>query len=210
MTPHPSRAHVRRVRVGTLNGPKLEAVRAAFGAYVDGFEVEGADVESGVPEQPVGFDEIVSGARQRAQAAFDGGACDFAVGIEDGLLTIAALGSDAVNVGAAAVTDGERTSVGLSSGFAYPTACGLEAMQTREAVGGLFDRLMDGDAPPSTPSSLTEGNIGRLSGSVLPRSEYGRHAVLCALVRFLHPALYDWTPGGEARPASEPGSRPIA
>lgn len=205
-------AHVSRVRVGTLNRPKLEAVRSALGAYADGFEVEGVAVSSGVPEQPVGFDEIVAGARTRALAAFQSGACDLAFGIEDGLVLIEALGADAVNVGAAVVTDGRHASVGLSSGFAYPTECGLRAVAEREPVGGLFDVQMDAHEargpsdPPRPPSAGVEGNIGRLTDGALPRSEYGRHAVLCALVRFLHPGLYRWSPGFDEAQRAPSGS----
>ncbi len=182
--------HVTHVRVGTLNPPKLEAVRSALVAFAPAVAVEGVAVESGVPDQPVGFDEIVAGARERARAAFASDACDLAVGIEDGLVSIPALGADAVNVGAAAVSDGVRTSVGLSSGFAYPPGCARPALEQREPIGGLFDALMGAD-DHGAPSALSQGNIGRLTGGVLTRAEYGRHAVLCALVRFLHPDLYD-------------------
>ena len=34
------------------------------------------------------------------------------------------------------------------------------------------------------------GNVGKLTLGVLTRSEYARHAVLCALIAFLHPDLY--------------------
>jgi len=213
--PDPARAafaHVKRVRVGSRNRPKLEAVCSALGAYTDAFEAIGVDVDSGVSDQPVGFEEIVAGARTRARAAFASGPCDLAVGIEDGLVVIDALGPDAVNVGAAAVTDGRRTSVGLSSGFAYPSECGLQAVAERQPVGGLFHALMDRleppdpGSPPRAPSAGVEGNIGRLTAGVLPRSEYGRHAVLCALVRFLHPGLYQWLPGEDAAPAVASGS----
>lgn len=213
--PGPARAafaHVKRVRVGSRNRPKLEAVRSALGAYTDAFEAIGVDVESGVPDQPVGFEEIVAGARTRAHAAFESGPCDLAVGIEDGLVVIDALGPDAVNVGAAAVTDGRRTSIGLSSGFAYPSECGLRAIAEREPVGGLFDALMDRVQPrdsgeaPRAPSAGVEGNVGRLTAGALPRSEYGRHAVLCALVRFLHPGLYQWLPGEDAAQSAVSGS----
>ena len=205
-------AHVSQVRVGTLNRPKLEAVKSALAAYVDGFEIEGVAVDSGVPEQPVGFDEIVAGARTRALAAFASGDCDLSFGIEDGLVLIDALGGDAVNVGAAVVTDGRHTSVGLSSGFAYPSECGLRAVAEREPVGGLFDVQMDAyeargpEEPPRAPSAGVEGNIGRLTDGALPRSEYGRHAVLCALVRFLHPGLYRWSPVHDAAQRAPSGS----
>lgn len=204
-------SRVSLVRVGSLNPPKLAAARAAFAAYAPGVEVEGVDVDSGVSDQPVGFDEIVAGARERALAAFRSGSCDLAVGIEDGLVAIPAIGEDVVNVGAAAVTDGRRTAVGLSSGFLYPPGCSRRAVSDREPIGDLFDALM-GDAGDAPPSARGEGNIGRLTLGVLNRDEYGRHAVVCALVRFLHPALYD-TPNdslandhtSEERPSNDLG-----
>jgi inosine/xanthosine triphosphatase len=189
------------VRVGTLNGPKLEAVRAAVAAYAPRVRVEGVAVASGVPEQPVGYDEIVAGARNRARRAHATGACDLAVGIEDGLveLHLADLPVEVLNVGCAFVTDGRRDSVGLSSAFAYPPACAEPAVRDRTPIGGSFDRLFAtcAAAAPSpavveqVPSGLTIGNIGKLTLGILPRSDYARHAVLCALVRFLHPELYD-------------------
>ena len=80
-------------------------------------------VESGVPEQPIGWTEIVSGARNRARAAFDSGPCGLAVGIEDGLARLVEGPVDEVrpadgffNVGCAWITDGParpRLLVGL-------------------------------------------------------------------------------------------------
>ncbi len=191
--------HLRTVRVGTLNEPKLEAVRAALAPYAPRVEVAGAQVESGVSEQPVGYDEIVSGARNRARRAREAGACELALGIEDGLveLPLASGPGEVLNVGCAFVTDGHREALGLSAGFAYPPQCVAPALDRREPIGEVFDRVFaayrGGAAGPAgaLPSARGVGNIGKLSLGVLPRSDYARQAVLCALVRFLHPALYD-------------------
>jgi inosine/xanthosine triphosphatase len=185
-------AAVRRIRVGSTNAPKLEAVRIAFEPFAPCAAVEGVAVPSGVPDQPVGFDEIVRGARGRAQAALHSGACDLGVGIEDGLVELAAAGALALNIGCAAITDGRRTSLGFSSAFAYPPACSSRAVAGREPIGELFDALWAetrGERGAS-PSALSLGNVGRLSLGVMPRSEYARHAVLCALLPLLHPDLY--------------------
>jgi inosine/xanthosine triphosphatase len=185
--------HVRTVRVGTRNGPKLEAVRQAIGAYLPEVEVIGHAVQSGVAEQPVGYAEIVAGATQRARAARAAGPCELGIGIEDGLVEIVEIDHRILNVGAAVVTDGRRDAVGLSSGFAYPPVCAEQALAAREPIGGLFDALWcgrDGEPVDTEPSALSVGNVGRLSRGVLTRAEYGRHAVLCALVQFLHPDLY--------------------
>lgn len=194
---------IERVRVGSMNEPKIAAVRSAFAAYSPDALVEGSDVESGVSEQPIGYGEIIDGARNRAAAARAAADCDLGVGIEDGLIALpppsAFLGCDHVNVGCAVITDGSRFAAGFSSAFAYPRAMTGLAVRDRAPIGDLFDRLWrdrqrDSDAAPSGRSI---GNVGKLTAGVLTRAEYGRHAVLCALVAFLNPDLYS---DNEARP----------
>lgn len=224
-------ASLRCVRVGTTNAPKLEAVRLALADFAPGVTVTGVAVESGVPEQPLGFDEIALGAQTRALRALRAnasGECDLGVGIEDGLVELPAPGSVGgtgvvdlvggtgalgaaadpvqgrpaqgrpalapVNVGCAAVSDGTRVSLGYSSGFAYPPYCSERAVRERAPIGDVFDRYWAerrGELhPPLTPSGRGLGNVGKLTLGALPRSEYARHAVMCALVAFLHPDLY--------------------
>lgn len=203
---------VRRVRVGSTNPPKLEGVRAALRFYAPEACVEGVAVESGVPEQPLGFAEIAEGARRRAAAARESGSCELAVGYEDGLVRlhlgdgedagdrgegVEGAGAGWMNVGCAAVCDGRRVSLGLSSGFAYPPEAVAPAVAERAPIGEVFDRLWAARGRPAgaEPSARGLGNVGRLTLGALPRAEYTRHAVLCALVAFLHPDLYG-APGG--------------
>ena len=182
---------LRLVRVGSTNSPKLEGVRAALAAFCSDLTIEAVEVESGVPEQPLGFEEIVEGARNRAEGARRVGACDLGVGYEDGLVAIPGLADGWFNIGCAALCDGVQTSFGLSSGFGYPPACSQRAVALRQPIGALFDRLWNRHARASeAPAPLSIGNVGKLTGGALPRSEYTRHAVLCALTRFIHPDLY--------------------
>ena len=187
---------IKRVRVGSVNEPKLAAVRSALGAYASDATVEGVAVDSGVPEQPVGFDEIIRGARNRAAGAVSGLPVDLGIGIEDGLIPYpAALSNDKIahlNIGCVAITDGERNSIGFSSAFAYPLDCSIPSVKDRRPIGVVFDRLWKARRGESAhlPSALSTGNIGRLSNDVLPRAEYTRHGVLCALVAYLQPDLY--------------------
>ena len=190
---------LKRVLVGSTNPPKLEGVRSAVSAFAPDAEVEGVVVPSGVPEQPVGFEEIVGGARQRATAARESGRCDLAVGYEDGLVEVPGAPGRWFNVGCAAVDDGETVSLGLSSGFAYPGACAVRAAEQREPIGDLFDGLWRTHHPGDRPrpaSALSVGNVGKLTDGALPRSDYTRQAVLCALVELLHPDLYG-APGAD-------------
>jgi inosine/xanthosine triphosphatase len=198
---------MQRVRVGSSSAPKIQAVSEALSSFGLAPRVEGSPVESGVPEQPVGFDEILRGARARAEAALALGACDLAVGIEDGLVTlpgvssIAGLASPTLNLGCAWLSDGRRESFGLSSAFGYPDACAEAAVRDREPIGDLFDELWRGredSASAQSPSGRGIGNIGKLTLGVLTRAEYARHAVVCGLVRYLHPDLY-WSGSGQRR-----------
>jgi inosine/xanthosine triphosphatase len=187
---------IQRVRVGSCNEPKIAAVRSAIATYAPSVEVSGVAVDSGVPEQPVGFEEIVQGARNRAAAAQRSGDCDLAVGIEDGLVALPAgaaeEGTSHMNIGCAAVSDGRRVSLGFSSAFVYPPDVTKPAVRDRSPIGELFDTLWRERRGESQrlPSARTSGNVGKLTAGALPRSEYARHAVLCALVMFVNPDLY--------------------
>ena len=192
------------VRVGTENAAKLSAVRSALSGFVASerseLRIVGVAVQSGVPEQPLGWGEIVSGARHRAEAALASGEAALAVGIEDGLVQLGAGVStegleDHYNMGCAWITDGHREGHGFSSGFAYPPACLEPAVREQAPIGDLFDaywarhRSPEGRAAEA-PSGRGEGNIGRLTGGQLARAAYGAQAVVCALIRFLHTDLY--------------------
>jgi inosine/xanthosine triphosphatase len=187
------------VCVGTLNAAKCEAVRSAFERLQtdpsSNVSVLAIEVASGVSEQPLGFDEIAAGARNRARGALESGRGVLGVGIEDGLVPIGrgAGGESIFNFGCAWVTDGEREGSGFSSGFAYPGECLGPATRGQVPIGELFDALWRRRRDPQdyAASGVGEGNIGKLTGGRLPRSDYGSHAVLCALVRFLHRDLYD-------------------
>ena len=191
--------------MGTENAAKLSAVRAALSGFSasggDSLRIVGVAVESGVPEQPIGWDEIRAGARQRARAARDTGEGTLAIGIEDGLARWGAgpspEGSEPFyNVGCAWITDGHREGHGFSSGFAYPPGCLEPAVRDQEPIGDLFDAHWALHRPPEArgpemPSGRGEGNIGRLTGGRLDRAAYGAQAVISALIRFLHTDLYD-------------------
>ncbi len=194
------------VRVGTENPAKLGAVRAALAGFAErpeALSIQGLEVASGVPEQPVGWAEILAGARNRARAAWAAGDACLAVGLEDGLIELPLPAEPGArpavfNIGCAWVTDGERDGTGFSSGFAYPEACLGRAFRDREPIGALFDALWRaerGEAGSAGlaggPSGRQGGNIGQLTQGRLDRSAYGAQAILCALVPFLHVDLYD-------------------
>ena len=190
-------SELRLVCVGSTNALKLEGVRAALTAFSRDVTIEGIAVESGVSDQPLGFEEIVEGARNRAERARRGGECDLGVGYEDGLVAIPGTSGSSsgswFNIGCAAVSDGVRISLGLSPGFSYPPACSERAVTERQPIGALFDRFWR-QHRESAQAQLSIGNVGKLTSGALTRAEYTLHAVVCALTPLIHPDLY--TGGG--------------
>ncbi len=184
---------MKRVAVGSRNPPKIDAVREAFESYFEGVEVVGADVPSGVPDQPLGWEEIVAGAKNRAESAFAAGPCDAGVGYEDGLVEVPGTATGHVNFGCCVIFDGSRHALGFSAGFEYPAACTQSALSRRIPVGDTFDEVFaqaTGARAGGAPSALGVGNIGKLTAERLVRREYTRQAVLCALIQLRHPVLY--------------------
>src|SRR5712692_11840879 len=84
------------IAVGSMRGPKLNAVTEALESFSAAlahdarFEVVGVEVESGVSHTPASRDELMRGARQRADALVkmarrDGALWQYFVGLEGGL-----------------------------------------------------------------------------------------------------------------------------
>ena len=178
------------VRVGSLNRAKLAAVRRGLDPFFERVEVEACSVESGVSEQPIGFAEIVTGARNRARDSWDPRHCQLAAGIEDGLVQVDGTQTGFVNIGCCVLYDGDEEAIGLTAGFEYPPQAVRAATgPARHPIGGAFDAIFVEPEGWEKPGPCA-GNIGRLTNGALTRDEYGAQAVTCAFVRLLHPALY--------------------
>jgi inosine/xanthosine triphosphatase len=178
------------VRVGSRNSAKLEAVRRGLAPFFARVDVSGVDAASGVDPQPLGFAEIVAGARNRALASHSLGGCDLAAGIEDGLVELVEVETGWLNVGCCVLWDGAHEGIGFSAGFEYPPECVAAATRSpRTPIGEAFDRRF-APRPGARDPGSSAGNIGRLSEGALTRADYGAQAVTCAWLRFLHPELY--------------------
>ncbi len=180
-----------RVRLGSRNDAKLEALRRGLAAFFQHVKIQGVVAPSGVSEQPMGLGEIVAGARNRALASWDPGNCELSCGIEDGLIALAEVPSGYVNVGCCVLWDGRTEGLGLTAAFEYPPGCSAATTGPKHTpIGDAFDASFR--PPPGWPEPRPgDGNIGRLTGGALTRGDYGSQAVICAYVRLLHPELYD-------------------
>jgi inosine/xanthosine triphosphatase len=175
--------------VGSRNTAKLEAVRRGLSPFFAKVEVLGCDAPSGVDPQPLGFAEIVAGARNRARRGHGSGRA-ISPRASRTVDRAGRCGTGWLNLGCCVLFDGAREGLGFTAGFEYPPDCVAAATATpRMPIGDAFDRRFV--APPGSRDPGTgAGNIGRLTGGALTRMDYGAQAVTCAWLRFQHPELY--------------------
>jgi inosine/xanthosine triphosphatase len=172
-----------RVAVGSTNPVKIGAARRIFGQLFPGAAVTGLAVPSGVSAQPIGAEETRQGAVNRARAALAAGDADFGVGLEGG---VAFRGDECWMIQFCAIAHRSgRIGIGEGVQFLLPPRIG-EAVRAGGEVGPLMDGL-------SGIANIKQkgGAIGFLTNGLVVREEMYAHMVAAALVRFLHPELYD-------------------
>jgi len=106
--------------IGSKNPNKFNAVKEAFLMFETfrdaSFVSIGAD--SNVSDQPVGYTETITGAKNRAFNAFK--ECDISVGLESGLVEIPLTKTGYMNLTVCSIYDGQEHSIGTGPAFELP------------------------------------------------------------------------------------------
>jgi inosine/xanthosine triphosphatase len=137
-------ASLTRVAVGSMNPVKVGAARAVVHRLAPHIDVVGADVPSGVPDQPWGDEETIRGALARARLARAAHDADLGIGIEGGVVANAD-GSVRTCAWAAVVGRDGREGVGGSLAMPLPEPVaalvrgGMELGHAMDAVTGERD-----------------------------------------------------------------------
>jgi inosine/xanthosine triphosphatase len=198
--------------VGSKRGPKLKAVSEALAAFSAAlapetqFEVLGVEVESGVNHTPASREELMRGARQRAEvlvhlARKSGAAWHYFIGLEGGL--------DVIHEGAspdemlrhsglkqhghrrvfleswAYVSDGAHGHYGRSGGIELPEALAHEVLENGLELSGAIDRFAG-----AVGIRDAQGAWGVLSNNFITRQEAFRIAVIAAFAPFYNAKMY--------------------
>lgn len=173
-----------RVAVGSTNPVKIGSARRVFAELFSELELTGIEVPSGVSNQPTGEAETMRGAMNRARLALEATGADWGVGLEGGV-TFLEDGTCWMIQHCAIVHRDGRTGIGKGSQFLLPPvmARGLRA-------GGEVGPLTDG-LTGIRDSKKKGGAIGFLTNGLVVREDMYAHMVAAAMVRFLHPELYD-------------------
>jgi inosine/xanthosine triphosphatase len=185
------------VAVGSTRRPKLnavsEALRAIGAALEPGveFEVEGIEVPSGVGHTPVSREELMRGARQRAEALQAiakerGRRWRYFVGLEGGLDVVREEGERRVFLESwAYASDGRRGFFGRSGGIEMPDALAREVLERGVELSEAIDRYAG-----AAGIRDAQGAWGVLSGNMITRQEAFRVAVVSAFAPFYNARVY--------------------
>ncbi len=175
---------MKKIVVASNNPVKAEAVSAGFKKMfpLEQFTLEKVQVPSNVSAQPLGDQETLIGARNRAEAAkllLAGG--DYWIGVEGGVA-----GSADQKVAFAWVVILSKTQMGQAR-------TGMFTLPTE--ISRLIDEGLElGDADDivfgTQNSKQNNGAVGLLTNNVLTRSSFYEQAVVLALIPFKNPELY--------------------
>lgn len=104
--------------IGTQNEEKVETAATVLKGILGNqdFSLKGVDAPSGFGETPIG-EETKNGAYNRAKALYLGGACDYGIGIESGLIERY---GDTYEEAWCCIVAEEGTWYGYSSGLTVP------------------------------------------------------------------------------------------
>ncbi len=165
--------------MASLNKNKINAVKEVFPEFI----VKGIACSSGVREQPISLDEIITGAINRAKGVYDD--CEYSVGIEDGISSVPYTTSGYMNFCCCAIYNGRRIYTGLGPAFEYPTDCTKMVIEKGITISEAF---LPVSGKPDIGHEM--GIIGWLTSGRIDRKDYTKQAVEMARIQIDNENLY--------------------
>lgn len=188
------------VAVGSTRRPKLDAVRAAL-TEIDGrlatvgaeTEIVGREVPSGVSATPTSREELMAGARNRAEALSQAARAEkrdweYCVGLEGGLDVVVEGGRRHVFLVSwvyVLESGTGRGAFGQSGGVLLPDALAAEVLERGVELSVAIDRFAKG-----TGIRDTQGAWGVLTDNLIARQDAFRIGVINAFAPFFNRAMY--------------------
>ena len=172
-----------RVAVGSSNPVKLAAVRAVLARVQPALQIDGVEVDSGVPDQPMGDEQTQRGARNRAIAALQRTGAELAVGLEGGVVELAD-GRMRSCAWAVVVDRDGREGMGGSLSMPLP-----DLVAARIRAGDELGHAMDAIANV-VGTKHGRGAVGILTAGLIDRQAAYEPMVAYALAPWLAPALF--------------------
>lgn len=162
------------VVAATTNPAKIKAISLAFDDVFgpDQYRIEGIEVDSGVPEQPIGNHETRTGSRHRAMCARQ--VCpeaDFWVGVEAGI-------EENMTFAWMTIENHHMRGESRSASLMLPESV-LQGIAEGKALGSEMKAITG-----TNDIGRREGAIGVFTNGVLTRTSVYHQALVLALVPF--------------------------
>jgi inosine/xanthosine triphosphatase len=176
-----------KILIGSVNKVKVDAVAEIICEYphLEHAEVEGVDVSSGVSPQPKTLLETITGAKNRARGAFAD--CDYAIGLESGLMEVPLSKSGFMDICVCVIYDGKESHLGISSAWEFPDP---------KVIALIIDEGLDMSQAINKVGLTTNPNIGMAEGAIgiltkgrIDRKEHTKQALRTA---FIHLEQFDF------------------
>ena len=186
-----------RIALGSDRAAKIMSVRAAIARVAEldpawrTAKVIPRPVKTDAPAMPLNDWQLMSGARKRALAVRDilieqKLEADLYVGLEGGFHSISLEGEWRTFLrGWAFVTDGERSSFGMSPSIEVPDAIVKQVIQGKRELGVVID-----DVAGARDVRSKQGAWGVLSRDLLTRSMSFEAALIAAFAPFYNREIY--------------------
>ncbi len=177
-----------KINIGSKSIPKIKAVKEIAEMYdmLKNAEIKSFPVDSGVSGQPKGFDEIITGAKNRARNAFKD--CNLSFGLESGLVKVPHTKTGYLDFGCCAIFDGTEFHIGMSCGVEFPKKVIKHIEENNSNLSEAFKelKLTEHDYIGNTP----EGGIGFLTKNRITRIGYTKQSIITAMVHLENKELY--------------------
>ena len=186
-----------RIALGSQRAAKVEALRASLAriATIDeawrDARIVARSVETGVPAMPLTNDELMRGAKTRAEAMRqllleERTSAELYVGLEGGFHSVSLDGQwHTFLCGWAYATDGERGNFGAAPSISVPAFIARRVIDGRRELSEVIDEVTGGEDVRSR-----QGAWGVLSCDLLTRSHSFEAALVAAFAPFYNKRLY--------------------
>ena len=189
-----------RIAIGSTRGPKVEAVKEAWSIFSSKILTAGAeevefapfDVPTEAPEMPVAVEQLMTGARERAdrlmlQLKRERAEADFYVGLEGGFNVVDPRGArrQVFLESWAFVSDGHLGFFGHGGGIYVPPAISRQVMDRGIELGIVIDLFAQ-----QHDVSSQQGVWGVLTHNIFNRQHSFVVALIAAFAPFYNPEVY--------------------
>jgi len=183
------------VCIGSLNPTKIEATQKAFNKFYERFTLYKIKVDSSVSNQPIGIENIIEGAKNRALGALsflhdksNSINVNLGVGIESGLIKIPQSNTGYMDLQfCTIVDDNNKMTLGSGNAFEYPQSVIKEVLaDNKTEIGVIIGKLAN-----NKNLKNETGAISFLSNQKITRVDILTYAVICALIPRINKEIYE-------------------